>query len=391
MTQNRWARAAVSGSAAVVWLVVVACAALVMQIPSTGIRSIAGAILPAGVTPFAWSAPILWAMACPLAGAIAVGSVHAAITRAISHRTHRAAQAASLWLAAVAAGAIVGMTVDLVVVFGSFFHFGWMMWSLDLGSRAAIGAYWGLLYGWIPALVGARMKARGDLEPDSSLAGSARSVGPRGQIVAAIAAVAALVLLGAVLIGADRASQALAAENAAQSKTNVDEGGAILDPTATGEAVPERAAGAGVTSPDGCTADRSTLLIGGSDAATGHRGQVVRLTNFSEHPCTIEGYPDVAFADQNGHLLDVTVTHGRSFMGEDPGVTRVVVPAGASAITVLGWDAASTQGALVARMLFAAPLAGDKRGSWPVQLDIVAGSTVAVTAWKLDEAPRSEP
>ena len=129
------------------------------------------------------------------------------------------------------------------------------------------------------------------------------------------------------------------------------------------------------------------LLKGEPDAATGHRGLPIRLMNFSEEPCVIEGYPDVAFGDQNQHLLAVTVEQGGSFMAQDPGPQRIEVPAGGYAVTVLGWDAASPHGALVTKTVYAAPTAGMTRGSWPIDLDIVEGSTVAITAWAIDSEP----
>ena len=106
--------------------------------------------------------------------------------------------------------------------------------------------------------------------------------------------------------------------------------------------------------------------------------------NFSDEPCVVEGYPDIAFADQNGNLLDVEVLPGSSFMAADPGVARITVPAQGQAMSVIGWDANATDGALVARQLYAAPIPGLERGSWPVELDVVAGSGVEVTAWTLD-------
>jgi len=71
-------------------------------------------------------------------------------------------------------------------------------------------------------------------------------------------------------------------------------------------------------------------------------------------------------------------------------VTQLIeVPAGGSAVSVLGWDAASPHGALVTHTVWAAQTAGMVRGSWPIELDIVEGSTVAVTAWTVDVDPTS--
>jgi hypothetical protein len=163
--------------------------------------------------------------------------------------------------------------------------------------------------------------------------------------------------------------------------------GALPDPNAQGEPVPTAAAASGDLDPQWCTADKATLLKGEPDAATGHRGMPIQLMNFSEEPCVIEGYPDIAFGDQNAHLLAVTLEHGGSFMTQDAGPRRIEVPAGAYAVTYLGWDAASPHGALVTKTVYAAPTAGMTRGSWPIDLDIVEGSTVAVTAWALDTTP----
>ena len=129
------------------------------------------------------------------------------------------------------------------------------------------------------------------------------------------------------------------------------------------------------------------LLKGEPDAATGHRGLAITLSNFSDEPCVIEGYPDVAFGDQNAHLLAAVVEQGSSFMAQDPGPAHIELPAGGSAVTYLGWDAASPHGALVTTTVYAAPTAGMERGSWPIDLDIIEGSTVKVTAWQLGAAP----
>ncbi|QHF22823.1 hypothetical protein GTU73_01585 [Rathayibacter sp. VKM Ac-2804] len=50
----------------------------------------------------------------------------------------------------------------------------------------------------------------------------------------------------------------------------------------------------------------------------------------------IEGYPDLAFADQNGNTVDVDFVRGGSFMTEDAGPVRVEIPAGAE-VAVTGW------------------------------------------------------
>lgn len=74
-------------------------------------------------------------------------------------------------------------------------------------------------------------------------------------------------------------------------------------------------------------------------------------------------------------------------MSSDPGPARIEIPAGGSAISHLGWDANSTQGLLIASTLYAAPFAGEIRGSWPVETDITEGSVVEYTAWSVPSEP----
>lgn len=362
----------VSATVGGLWLVTVALSAVVSLTPLSRVQQ---AVLPT-VTPYVWSWAAPWPVLLPVAGAVAVVVVHAAILHFVRSR----APFATTWLSAVVAGAAVGMTLDATLVFGSIPTAGWAAWVLDLGSRAAVGAYWGLLYGWIAGLVALRLAQRpaGAGAPDGS---------PR-RIVPVACAVAGLVLLGATQMLGDEATQAQLRAEAATSEPAPVDGAARPDPDAAGDPVPARAEGAGLTGADACAPDRATLLVGDVDGATGHRGLRLELINGSDSPCVIEGYPDIAFGDQNENLLDVAIERGSSFMTSDPGTSRVEVPAGGSAVAFLGWDANSTQGALVARTLWVAPLAGETRGSKAVDSDVIAGSSVTVTAWAL---PTVEP
>lgn len=372
-----WRRSSVSAAAGGAWLVVVALAAVVSLTPLSRVQQ---AVLPSGVTPYVPSWPAPWGVLLPVAGAIAIAVVHAAILRVVRSD----APFATTWLAAVAAGAVVGLTIDMVLVFGHAVTDGWAMWVLELGSRAAVGAYWGLLYGWIPGIV-ARRRAR------RSLADEPVATRPVPAVVAAAAAAVALVVLGGVQVLGDEATQAQLREEQAQTEPAPADGSARPDPDAEGTPVPERADGAGVVGTDGCTPERAMVLIGDVDGATGHRGLRLELMNFSDSPCVIEGYPDIAFGDQNAHLLDISVEHGSSFMAADPGPSRIEIPAGGSAVATIGWDANSTHGMLVGQTLWAAVLAGEARGSKPVVTDVIAGSGVTVTAWALSQGGPATP
>ncbi|MDR6199616.1 hypothetical protein QE374_001525 [Microbacterium sp. SORGH_AS428] len=361
----------VGGAAGALWLLVVGLAAAVSLTP---LQRVQQAALPTP-SPYVWSWPAPWSLLSPLIAAVAVAACVAAILHIVRHGSF-----AATWLAVVSAGAVTGMTIDAQLVFGTLFTHGWALWAVDLGSRAAIGAYWGLLYGWLPALLASHLSRRDAL--GTAAHGPSR---PRAALAVG-AAVAALALLVATQTLGGDASQAQVRADQAAAEPAPPDGSIPADPQAEGEPVPERSAGAGVTGEDGCTPDRAMILKGEPDAATGHRGLRLELLNFSDAPCTIEGYPDIAFGDQNGHLLDTTIEHGGSFMATDPGPASVVVPAGSSAVAYLGWDAQSTHGALIARTLWAAVVAGETRGSWPVELDVVAGTTVAVTAWQAPDA-----
>lgn len=109
--------------------------------------------------------------------------------------------------------------------------------------------------------------------------------------------------------------------------------------------------------------------------------QALQLVNTSDAPCTVNGYPDVAYGDQNGHLLDVTIEHGHSFMAQNPGAEPITLQPGDAVLAVIGWDANSVHGQLAARSLWVAAYPGATRLTWDVSRDIIPGTTVYVTAW----------
>lgn len=323
-----------------------------------------------------WSYPGVWAAVMLLLSAAVLTSVTAVVVdRAV--RTGPAFLV--LWLGTVLAGTALGLCMDAVRALSFLPASGLRGLTAAVVETAPETTYWAVAWGWLLALL---------LHRRIPVAAAPPTARPR--MLAALVSVVLFVAMGGFADEARR--QDIIRENAAQQGIT-DESGAFVDPLADGEPVPDTAPG--VSPPDqgvdGCTSDRAMMLLGASDGATGHRSQVVHLMNFSEQPCVIEGYPDVAFADQNGHLLDVDVQHGSSFLAVDPGSAPITIPAQGQATAVIGWDANSTQGALVARQLYAAALLGLDRGPWPVELDVTAGSTVEVTAWHLGAAPGANP
>lgn len=334
-------------------------------------------IVPATAPAYTWGTPGSWPLVTVLLGALGVAAWYLLLVVLARRRDAASVGLVLGWFAAVAAGAIVGIAIDAISVIADFPIVGLLAFTSQLGQAAAAGAFWGLVTGWMPALIVARAPA---------VAGARAA---RLRIAVAATAVAALALfVGAGVLG-QRAGRVASAQAAAVSEGADPAQGGLPDPYAEGDPVPTAAPASGPLDPAWCTPDKATPLRGELSAATGHRVLPVQLMNFSDEPCVIEGYLDVAFADRNGHELAVTVAPGSSFMAADPGPQRIEVPAGGYAVAYLGWDAAATAGALVATTLYVAPTAGIVRGSWPVEVDIVEGSKVEITAWQLQAGPIS--
>lgn len=311
--------------------------------------------------------PVGWAVTVYALAVVLIVASFAVISSWFGRR----ATFATGWLAAVLAGFVVGGVLDL----GDFFA-----WVGDFGIRGALGTtgavpmtvFWAVVVGWIPALV-----ARGPR-------GDGRGV----RIIATVIAVAAALALPLTAQAAETAAQTQLREDRAaaeaQAAANADPNGAAArDPNAQGEPVPTVAPTGSPAASDACTPENSILLAPPADGATGHRLQSLQLVNTSDKPCTLAGYPDVAFGDQNSHVMDVAVEHGSSFMAQDAGPTKIELDPGAAARAGVAWDANSVHGQLAARELWVAPFAGAVRSSWDVSLDIVPGTTVSVTAWEV--------
>ncbi|MGK9148298.1 DUF4232 domain-containing protein [Plantibacter flavus] len=378
-----WIGAALAG---VLWVVSGALNALLgwYSVPGGG----RAGVLPETVPSAVWARPGVWAVASVLVGVIAIALVHRAVTSVLAADSRRRTAVLITWFAAVLAGGLVGVAADIAGIIVAFPPQR-LAWLLDgLGTSAAVGAYWGLVQGWIPALVVAfglrRARATGVAE---SSAGGGMS---RSRWIAVGGVAVALIALVPIGVGGQRAAVTVAAQQEAIDSGFSEDDGALPDPFAGSTPVPTVAADGVAPEADWCTPEQAMVLYGDHDAATGHRVTSIRLMNFSEGTCVVNGYPDIAFADQNGNLLDVQVDRGSSFMATDPGAQRVEVPAGGTAIAYIGWNANPTVDELVATELFAAMFPGETRGSWPVEMDVIEGSSVTLTAWAL-EVPQGQP
>ncbi|MGP3533281.1 DUF4232 domain-containing protein [Microbacterium sp. RD1] len=361
-----------AATAAGLWIITAGIRDALLQSSSgaTQVASLVPELVPTALTVYQSGGG---GVAATAVGGVVLGVVFLALAVML---WRRGATVVATWFALVLASALVGLAFDLGAGWSWIVSYGARgLLSSGFGVATAAGALWGLAAGWVPALI-ARVS---DAEP------------VRGRTPVWLLPVAAVAVVGVIFAGAvtdASRKEAIAAENAAQREVDsASSFGALPDPDAPGVPVPETADGVIPDDPQWCTPEKATVLKGEPDAATGHRGMRIQLLNFSDQPCVIEGYPDIAFGDQNGHLLDVTVEHGGSFMAQDPGPQRIEVPAGGYAVAVLGWDAASPHGALVTNTVWAAQTAGMVRGSWPIELDIVEGSAVVVTAWTVDADP----
>lgn len=336
-------------------------------------------LVPSPMTRGVFGNPPVWAVIVQLLMAVVLVAGFAVLVSWLSAGRRSFAPA---WLAAILISFAIGAALDLgnFLVGVGVYGVGGAIGTMGAASETT---WWAVVAGWVPALVWVRSgRQRATPAPQRGTARSASRT--------AVSIVAAVVLI-AVPIAAqagDAATQdRLRAESAAAQGEADPSGAAAPDPSAEGEPVPT-AAPADVEPGEGaCTAENTTILTPPPDGATGHRGQALTLVNVSEEPCTIEGYPDVAYGDQNGHLLDVTVERGRSFMAEDPGAAPVTLQPQGAATAVIGWDANSVNGQLAARSIWVAVLPGEQRLSWDMPLDIVPGATVHVTAWYLEAPP----
>ncbi|MEU4016521.1 DUF4232 domain-containing protein [Microbacterium sp. NPDC028030] len=326
-----------------------------------------------------FGSPLLWAVVVQLLMATVLITGFAVLSTRLS--AGRASFAGG-WLAAVLSAFAIGAALDL----GSF-----LTWVGSFGIGGAVGTmgaasestWWAVVVGWLPALVSMRQRPMPDTEPVPP-----RTSRTTGSLVVSLVAVLALVLLPIAAEAGAAATQERLREEQATAQGEADPSGAAApDPSAAGEPVPTAAPGEGSAAEGACTAENTTILAPAPDGATGHRGQSLSLVNVSEETCVVEGYPDVAYGDQNGHVLDVSVEHGRSFMAEDPGAAPITLQPGESASAVIGWDANSEQGQLAARSLWIAVASGQERLSWEMPLDIIQGATVHVTAWQAAAPP----
>ncbi|WP_405619337.1 DUF4232 domain-containing protein [Streptomyces sp. NBC_01511] len=144
------------------------------------------------------------------------------------------------------------------------------------------------------------------------------------------------------------------------------------------------------TTPSGCPPSGLDVVIGGEDAAMGHRVVTVKLWNCGDKPYRVKGYPGLELLDEAREPVDVKISHENdySFTGrrEDRPRQLTLAP-NATANAVLHWnnrvtsfDGAPTPGAHI----LVTPAPGEEPVSLPLPIDLGTDGTLDVTSWAAD-------
>ncbi|GAA1520470.1 hypothetical protein BJ978_003198 [Agromyces terreus] len=337
-------------------------------------------VLAPDTLPVGASAPGPWGPLAVLASALAIGGGFALL--ALLLRAGRGTPGfAAGWLAAVLAGtAVAALPVFGTVIAGLVAS---TPFVLPTTESAAVGAYWGVLWGWLPAL------AVVAFEPARAVTGSpaqttpATPTGPRRAhrrpvAVAAAAALVGLIAVAAIVPAADQAWHRAISAEAADSDGELHE---PSEPIPTGTPAPDVAPGDWTVDPTWCTENQLEFTASEPDSAAGTRGMRVTAVNVSSAPCVLDGYPDLAFSAITTGAVDVRVLHGGGLAEPDAGPVELTVEPGSGVEAELSWRAPAASDLEPADFVLVAPYAGAVRTYVPARTDITGGD-VEVTAWR---------
>ena len=227
---------------------------------------------------------------------------------------------------------------------------------------------WGLLWGWIPALI-------------TALCGSTtptRATGRRALLVGIV-----LVLAFATLAsGACLASATHGAALSARTEVAAPDPPTPTQPAAPTDAPAAVAETAAPDFPERCAADDVEVAIAGFDAATGSRFLTFEARNTSASTCDLQGAPDLAFASEQGNAIrPEIVARDRTTAGDPVTSAPVALAPGGTARADLVWRAPTGRPAELTVLL--APWPGAERIAVSEVLDVVDGADMALTPWYL--------
>ena len=239
------------------------------------------------------------------------------------------------------------------------------------------GAYWGVIWGWAPALLAASsgVAVQGGAAAQVSSAtqdGTAAQVSaarPWYRPLAVFTAVSVTLLVMMPTLKADPNPDVVVEPEVLPTQEPVVYGAEPVGPSLS------------PADPLWCTGDEVLSTIGGWDAATGHRGARIIIQNTGERTCTLQGYPDLAFEDTEGWAMGITAVHGGSFMTEDTADGPVSLGPGQAASADIGWNGTAGAGMSRVGTLLVAPFAGTLRQELEVDIDLTEPGFLTVTQW----------
>ncbi|MCU1576565.1 MAG: hypothetical protein JWP70_1269 [Leifsonia sp.] len=348
-------------------------------------------VVPPTVPFGTWSRIAPWNVALPLFGAALFGGLFGlALMWLLGRRGGPAAPRwawfLGSWFMAVVAAWITAGVWAVGSTIASFAPTG-LAWAFRSAQPDLLtSGFFGVVWGWAPALVFVVL-----IRQHTSLAAGTDLDGGANQNEAVTISRGSLPRWAFMLVGILTIAAALGVgvgQSAAVRATRVAAGGTpdglpTVTPTPTEEpaaAPPQVAPDPVQPGPNWCAPESTSLLVSGTDAALGHRALTLVLINRSTTPCVVNGYPDVAFADAEGHALTVGLEHGTSYMATDPGAADLVLAPGGSAGASLSWLATGARTGTGSR-LWAAAYPGTQRSPLAIDSDIVDGSRISVTAW----------
>lgn len=347
--------------AALLWLASGGLELLGRQTLPGPVRHVLSLVAPETIPVQELTAPAPWGFIMITLSVLALFAVYVALAAVVRRQLpgNTATAFAAYWLCAVASGFLVP-AIPVVIELANAVVQQQTPFGL-VAERAAGAAQWGLIFGWIPAIVAVALDGAGRPE---------RRVFSRRMIAIPAAGLFLLAAVG-LTVAAPLAYAAVQAQIPSE---------AVPEPAPTGTPVPAVAPGDWQPDPLWCTSGQLEMSAGVPDAALGSRALLMRAENVSDAACIVEGYPDVAFADEFSSALDVAVDHGGGMLSDDPGVARIEVLPGAAVVSTLGWSAMPTAGQDAAGWLHVASHHGAQRQMILVETDITGG-TVSVTAW----------
>ena len=357
-------------------------------------------LVPETVAATAWRSVMPWPVVIPALSALTLVGLTLVLLRFSLPRpaaeTARATPAfMTVWLCVVLASFITSVLWSAGSMLAQWPPVRAAMLFNNVETALLSAGYWGIIWGWVPALVWTLLARRqlsifqgsrpqvGAAEAGASHQGAApesaaRPMAARALLLGATAACAVALIAAAPLSGAATraagAAQVRPAPSPSPSTPPVVYGSPRVGPA---QQPPE---------PDWCRGEQVSITLGQPDAAANHRGMGIRLENTGAAPCALNSYPDVAFDDTAGWAMEVLLVRGGSFATRDPGVHPVTVLPGATAEAFLGWNAMAAAGDTRVGTVLIAPHTGAARSSSAMNLDIVSGGAVAVTAWSLPKS-----